>query len=480
MNKAEQIELVDRPLFETSSSSHDASSSEEETDGSSQDSSDEEENEANAAEEYGGIFANQKYKSNDRVERSVNFVPVEEFEEVEEFDEVHPMERVGDLEQLKEIQLGEDFQGAQVTEFREEDQFHEINDPKEDRGSTQLETIDPAEGQEDESEATDMEVGEPVEEEYEEMETPMQIDDNNSETCYFSGRESTQSQNDLDEQATYATPDLDYIEPTRYSEPAGPSFHNLESFTLNATTEDLEKRMKSLIKTNTFFTREAYEAYTPYMLHPEHRALWEVILETEERLKTKKQQTKEDIIETIVPVTTQTLPVEPLPTNKHTSSEIASSSAKKRKVATTTTTTPAAHTVLDAVLTDMLRYNRSQTVKQEPADLEIAAIAAGLQSPQAPPKGNQSQFTIEEHALFRKTSEDIRNGSKNVAEADMKIYKRLYVEIKQEQEEFMQIQRKEMCNSIVYDTLDSKVEKMIEDYCEVEYDRILQYPVSKM
>lgn len=247
----------------------------------------------------------------------------------------------------------------------------------------------------------------------------------------------------------------------------------MESFTLNASNQDLSKRTETLLKTGTFFTREGYEAYTSYKLHPDSRDLLEVILETEERLKSKRSETKRPMEEVVELSSVKPSPVqpsvEPLTVVKQDPLETPSPTPKKRKVA--------APTVLDTVLTDMMRYNKSQSIKQEPSDLEIAAMAAGLQFPHQPTT-NQSRFTKEKHEKFLGISDEIKSGSNNVSEADMEMYKYMCTEIKHEQDEFMQEQKKQMNSSGVYNTLDDKVEKMIEDCCEIEYDRILQYPVS--
>lgn len=391
------------------------------------------------SKEYQKNVPVQGYSSNDTFE---------EFGRYEEFEEGAPNEEFEENNQLKEIQLGEDFKGTDIEEELEVDNSVEVEEFVENEDGNPVYS----------EEFEELEVSDPVEgEQYEKLGNfiPLQTDNNNSEVAYYSDKESVPSQG----------VDFDLVEPAQYSESAGPSFHNLESFTLDATKEDWRKRTETLLRTGRFLTRESYEAFTAYKPNPELRALLELARETEQ-LKNKKSQRKEQ--EITEPLQVQSTPVEMTPLSKQEYLETSSPLPKKRKVA--------APTVLDTVLTDMMRYNKSQSVKQEPSDLEIAAMAAGLQFPHAPTE-NQSRFTKEQHAKFLLISTELKSGSNSIAEADMEMYRYMCTEIKHEQDEFMQEQKKQMYSSGLYNTLDPKVEKMIENYCEVDYDRILQYPV---
>jgi hypothetical protein len=58
------------------------------------------------------------------------------------------------------------------------------------------------------------------------------------------------------------------------------------------------------------------------------------------------------------------------------------------------------------------------------------------------------------------------------------MFQRMRQELKIEKNEFIQHQRKQLLQSGVYNTLDPKIDKMIEMYYELERARIKKYPVS--
>lgn len=58
------------------------------------------------------------------------------------------------------------------------------------------------------------------------------------------------------------------------------------------------------------------------------------------------------------------------------------------------------------------------------------------------------------------------------------MYKRMCIDIKQEQDNYMNEQKRKVLESGVLNILDEKIEKMVQEYCKIEQARLSQYPVS--
>ncbi|KAI9245736.1 hypothetical protein EDC94DRAFT_411162 [Helicostylum pulchrum] len=281
--------------------------------------------------------------------------------------------------------------------------------------------------------------------------------------------------------------------------PIDQPYCNSRRLSLDMTEEDLIKRNEKLFETDTFFTREAYEAYTMYppvvvdaevehiirLAEQRHnKRPSDQLIDEEQRLQ-KVEYTEEDAeqpyehAESICELRRQPELISPAeivpkiePIDEAVPPLVAETKTRKKQK----TAGPTGPTVLDTVLTDMLRYNRSQVTVSEPSDLEIAAMAAGLDTSNQPSVTTCSKFTKEDHVRFLRISEALKTGSTNLSESDMEMYKQMCTEIKREQDNFIKEQRKQISESGVYDVLDEKVEKMVQEYCENENKRLLQYP----
>ncbi|KAI9360540.1 hypothetical protein BD770DRAFT_38425 [Pilaira anomala] len=58
----------------------------------------------------------------------------------------------------------------------------------------------------------------------------------------------------------------------------------------------------------------------------------------------------------------------------------------------------------------------------------------------------------------------------------MEMYKRMCIDIKQEQNNYVNEQKKKVLESDVLNILDEKIEKMVQEYCKIEQARLSQYP----